>query len=312
MRTSFVRIAQGTGELSENSVVLNKLADFMAMSPRMDEIGHEPRIAAGGLSVASVGTLAPRSMRLSADKVSFRYSPMGRSVLDDLSFTLNQGEVTGLVGVNGAGKTTLVRLLSRLYDPSEGSLELDGADLRDLGVPTVRRKMAVVGQSFSRFPLSVRLNVFLRETDVSEADEARIEAAAGLSFVRNLPKGWDSVLSRGTGEGTTDLSGGQWQRIAVARALARDAPICILDEPTASLDALAELELFRTYREFMRDRISLLVTHRFTSVADLDRILVLDSGRLIGDGTHAEVLRSCPKYADLYRAQRSALDRLRA
>lgn len=238
--------------------------------------------------------------------MTFTYPGADKPVFQNLTLELRAGETTALVGVNGAGKTTLVKLLTRLYDPQEGRITLDGVDIRDFDPDEYRRSLGVVLQDFTRYQLSARENIALGR--VGETDEdARLHDAAqrsnALELIQGLPEGWDTLLGRQFHIRGQDLSGGQWQRIALARALYRDAPILLLDEPTAALDAETEAELFGKYRDLTRGKTTLLITHRFNTVRMADRIVLLEHGRILEDGTHAELLALGGRYAEMYEVQ---------
>ncbi|WP_161884001.1 ABC transporter ATP-binding protein [Deinococcus alpinitundrae] len=213
------------------------------------------------------------------------------------------------MGINGAGKTTLVKLLTRLYDPQEGRVTLDGTDLRDFDPSEYRAQIGVVLQDFTRYQLSARENITLGLIGANHREERLHQAAqqAGASaLIEGLPDGWDTLLGRQFHVRGQDLSGGQWQRIALARALYRDAPVLLLDEPTAALDAETEAELFAKYRDLTRGKTTLLITHRFNTVRLADRIIVLEGGQVIEDGTHAELLRLGGRYTEMYAVQAGA------
>jgi ATP-binding cassette subfamily B protein len=245
--------------------------------------------------------------------VGFGY-PDGTPALRDITFTLHRGEVVALVGENGSGKTTLAKLVAGLYRPSEGVIRWDGVDLRDLDPDGAAAHLGVVLQSPVRWPHDVRTNIRVgRHTRNDPGDAALSDVARKArvdEVVATLPNGWQTLLSQYF-RGGRELSGGQWQRIAVARGLYRDAPILICDEPTAPLDAKAEQEVFDTLREIGRSRTVLLITHRLASVRHADRVYLLHKGRLAEDGTHDELLAANGRYAELYRLQASQYARHR-
>src|SRR5690606_3217399 len=193
-----------------------------------------------------------------------------------------------LVGENGAGKTTLAKLLARLYDPTEGRILLDGRDLREYDIESLRRAIGVIFQDFVRYDMIVRDNIAVGRIDAL-ADQERIERAAAKSLadtvIAKLEKGYDHMLGRRF-DGGANLSGGEWQKIALARAYLRDAEVLILDEPTASLDARAEYEVFQRFSELTAGRMTVLISHRFSTVRMADRILVLENGSILEEGTH--------------------------
>ncbi|MBC7657967.1 MAG: ABC transporter ATP-binding protein [Frankiaceae bacterium] len=239
------------------------------------------------------------------EDVGFQYPGAQRWAVRHLSFTLKAGEVLALVGENGAGKTTLVKLLARLYDPDEGRILLDGVDLRDYDLEVLRSNIGVIFQDFVRYHLTAAENIAVGRIDARE-DRARIMKAAERSLadevIEKLPKGYDQVIGKRFKSGI-DLSGGEWQKVAVARAYMRDAQLLILDEPTAALDARAEFEVFQRFKELSDDKTAVLISHRFSSVRMADRILVLNEGQVEAIGTHAQLLSQHGRYAELFELQ---------
>jgi len=239
------------------------------------------------------------------EDVGFRYPGAERWAVRHLSFTLKAGEVLALVGENGAGKTTLVKLLSRLYDPDEGRILLDGRDLREYDLFALRSSIGVIFQDFVRFHLSAADNIAVGRIE-ARGDRARIEEAARRSLadevVAKLPGGYEQLIGRRFRTGV-DLSGGEWQKIAIARAYMRDAQVMILDEPTAALDARAEYEVFQRFKELSEGRTALLISHRFSSVRMADRIVVLADGKVEDIGTHQELLARGGRYKELFELQ---------
>jgi ATP-binding cassette subfamily B protein len=250
---------------------------------------------------------------LAVTGLSFTYPGTDRRVLDDVALEIRPGEVVALVGENGSGKTTLVKLLCRLYAEQEaGRITLNGRDLRDLDPAVVRAQLTVLFQDFVRYELSVADNIALGRPE-GPADESRIVAAArraGIDgAIRRLAGGYATRLGRRF-DGGEELSGGQWQRLALARAFFRDGQLLILDEPTAALDPRAEAELFQQMRELAAGKSVLLISHRFSSVRMADRIYVLQAGRVVEHGSHDELLGLAGVYAELYGLQAAAyLDR---
>ncbi|WP_082543614.1 ABC transporter ATP-binding protein [Sphingomonas sp. Leaf339] len=239
------------------------------------------------------------------EDVGFRYPGAERWAVRHLSFTLAPGEVLALVGENGAGKTTLVKLLARLYDPVEGRVLLDGRDLRDYDLEALRSAIGVIFQDFVRYNLPAADNIAVGRIEARD-DRARIKAAATASLadgvVAKLPDGYDQMIGKRFRNGV-DLSGGEWQKMAIARAYMRDANVLILDEPTAALDARAEYEVFQRFRELSAGRSAVLISHRFSSVRMADRILMLSDGRVESSGTHADLLAASGRYAELFELQ---------
>jgi ATP-binding cassette subfamily B protein len=239
------------------------------------------------------------------ENVGFKYPGAERWAVRNLSFTLTAGETLALVGENGAGKTTIVKLLARLYDPDEGRILLDGRDLRDYDLDQLRGNIGVIFQDFVRFNFTAADNIAVGRID-ARADKARIEEAAERSrasdVIAKLPGGYDQMIGKRFRNGV-ELSGGEWQKVAIARAYMRDAQVLILDEPTAALDARAEFEVFQRFKEVSEGRTTVLISHRFSSVRMADRILVLADGRVEAQGTHDELIAQPGRYAELFELQ---------
>ncbi|MDE2993335.1 MAG: ABC transporter ATP-binding protein [Chloroflexota bacterium] len=245
--------------------------------------------------------------RLEVRAVSFRYPGMDRPVLNQVSFTIRPGERLALVGHNGAGKTTLVKLLCRLYDPTAGHILLDGRDLREYDLADWRRTIAVVFQDYAKYHLTASQNIGLADLDrINDraAISAAARAAAADDVIAALPRGPDTLLGRQFEHGV-ELSIGQWQKIALARAFFRDAPLLILDEPTAALDAETEYAVYRRFRDLTHGRTTLIISHRFSTVRMADRILVLQDGRLVEQGPHEDLIAAQGIYAAMYEKQAS-------
>lgn len=239
------------------------------------------------------------------ENVGFRYPGAERWATRHLDFRLHAGETLALVGENGAGKTTIVKLLARLYDPDEGRILLDGHDLRDYDLEGVRSGIGVIFQDFVRYQLTAGENIAVGRIEARDDDE-RIAAAAARGraeeVIDRLAAGYDQRVGRRFRDGV-DLSGGEWQKIAIARAYMRGAQVLILDEPTAALDARAEYEVFERFKELSEGTTGLLISHRFSSVRMADRILVLGGGRVESAGTHEELMAEGGRYAELFELQ---------
>jgi ATP-binding cassette subfamily B protein len=248
---------------------------------------------------------APIRQGFTFENVGFQYPGAERWAVRSLNFTLRAGEILALVGENGAGKTTLVKLLARLYDPDEGRILLDGHDLKEYDLYALRANIGVIFQDFVRYHFSAADNIAVGRID-ARGDRPRIVAAAerGLAdeFIRKLPGGYEQVLGKRFRTGV-DLSGGEWQKIAIARAYMRDAQVLILDEPTAALDARAEYEVFRRFKGMSRGKTVVLISHRFSSVRMADRIIVLADGSIEASGTHEELMEQGGRYAELFELQ---------
>ncbi|MBC8129963.1 MAG: ABC transporter ATP-binding protein [Rhizobiaceae bacterium] len=239
------------------------------------------------------------------EDVGFLYPGAERWAVRHLSFALRPGEVVALVGENGAGKTTLVKLLARLYDPVEGRILLDGHDLKDYDLNAVRAKIGVIFQDFVRYNLNAGDNISVGRIEARD-DRPRIERAAGRSLadsvIAKLPAGYDQMVGKRFMNGV-ELSGGEWQKIAIARAYMREAEVLILDEPTAALDARSEYGVFERFRELSRGKTTVLISHRFSSVRIADRILVLADGKVEASGTHEQLMEASGRYAELFELQ---------
>ena len=239
------------------------------------------------------------------ENVGFRYPGSERWAVRGLSFSFEPHERIALVGENGAGKTTLVKLLARLYDPDEGRILLDGVDLRDYDLDSLRKNIGIIFQDFVRYDFVLRENIGVSQVEALD-DDARIREAARRSLAdsvaKRVPQGFDQMLGRRFDNGV-ELSGGEWQKVALARAYMRDAQVLILDEPTAALDARAEYEVFLRFAELTKGRMAVLISHRFSTVRMADRILVLKGGELVDDGTHEELVARGGLYAELFSLQ---------
>jgi ATP-binding cassette subfamily B protein/ATP-binding cassette subfamily C protein len=249
---------------------------------------------------------APSSfLRITAEDVTFHYPGKDEPVLDHVSIHLDRGEVVALVGENGSGKTTLAKILAGLYEPETGRVRWDETDIAGIDPADLRRHIAVIAQDHTRWPLTVRENIAMGLDKGEESLRAAAAVAGADTVIAELPHGYRTLLDRRFKDGQ-EPSGGQWQRIAIARGFYRDAPLLICDEPTAALDSRAEHALFERIRGHADGRTVLLITHRLASVRYADRIYVLDHGRVAEQGTHTDLMRLNGIYADLYTLQADA------
>lgn len=239
------------------------------------------------------------------ENVGFRYPGREDWAIRHMTLDLHAGETVALVGENGAGKTTIVKLLARLYDPDEGRITLDGRDLRDYDLDQLRGTIGVIFQDFVRYAVTAAENIAIGRIEERE-DRPRIVASAERALadqvIAKLPQGYDQMVGRRFARGL-DLSGGEWQKLAIARAYMRDAQLLVLDEPTAALDARAEFEVFQRFRDLTQGRTALLISHRFSSVRMADRIIVLEQGAVQDQGSHAELLSRPGRYKELFELQ---------
>jgi ATP-binding cassette subfamily B protein len=293
LRTLLESLLSGFSSVAGQALYLDDLFSFFEVRPEI----HSP---ANPLPF-------PKSIRegFVFEDVGFIYPGAERWAVRHLSFTLKAGEVVALVGENGAGKTTLVELLTRLYDPDEGRILLDGRDLRDYGLDELRGSMGVIFQDFVRYNLPAGDNIAVGRIE-ARGDHERIARAANRSqadeVIGRLPHGYDQMIGKRFKNGV-ELSGGEWQKIAIARAYMREAEVLILDEPTAALDARAEFEVFQRFKELSKGKTAVLISHRFSSVRMADRILVLADGRVEAQGTHEELVAQQGRYAELFELQ---------
>ncbi|MDY0126234.1 MAG: ABC transporter ATP-binding protein [Anaerolineaceae bacterium] len=286
-------LLENFNRLYENNLYLDNLIDFLKIEPALLS-PEDGKIAP-----------APIEQGVRFENVSFKYPGSEKYVLKNVNLFIKPGESIALVGLNGAGKTTLIKLLTRLYDPTEGRITLDGTDLRDFDMKSLHQRFGVIFQDFVRYQFSVKENIGFGQIEDLD-NQNRIEEAAdkgGASeVVSELPEGFDTVLGRRWNRGH-ELSGGQWQKIALSRAFMRKAEVLILDEPTSALDAQAEYEIFLRFRELMQGRIAVLISHRFSTVRMADRIVVLSEGRIIELGSHEDLMARNQSYAHLFNLQ---------
>jgi ATP-binding cassette, subfamily B, bacterial len=289
----FGEILRGMANLYENNLFLADFVRFLALRPTVVDPA-QPRPFP-----------SPLVTGIEFDDVTFRYPGTDRDVLKNVTFTIAPGEHIALVGENGSGKTTLVKLLCRLYDPATGAVRMDGVDLREISVDDLRSHFAIVFQDYAKFYLTARENIWLGNVSVPVNSDAIIEAARRTGadeVIRALPNGYDTLLGRQFENGV-DLSIGQWQKLALARAFLRQSPIIILDEPSAALDPRAEAAVFDRFDELARDRTAIFISHRLSTVRRADRILVMVDGRIAEAGAHEELVERAGVYASLFETQ---------
>jgi ATP-binding cassette subfamily B protein len=280
-------------DISEQATFLKDLFEFFEMQPTIHSVPN--------------AVPAPRPIRKGFEfrDVGFAYPGSDRLVVQNINFSLHPTEKVALIGENGAGKTTLVKLMARLYDPTEGSILLDGVDLREYNVEELRREIGVIFQDYMRYDMLVLENIGLGKIE-SLSDQERIATSARKSLAQGvidrLPLGYGQMVGRRF-DGGVDLSGGEWQKLALARAYMRDAQLLILDEPTATFDARAEYAVFQRFADLTRDRMAVLISHRFSTVRMADRILVLADGAIREQGTHEQLLALGGQYAELFELQ---------
>ncbi len=286
-------ILGGLADLYENNLFLLNLYEFLDLEPKVKESLHAKPV--------------PRPMRegIAFEHVTFRYPTGSREVLKDVSLSIKPGEVVALVGENGSGKTTLIKLLCRLYDSVSGGISLDGINLSQFDTTALRREISVIFQDYAQYYTTVRENIWFGNAELAP-DEERIKAAAHYagadSLIARLPKGYETMLGKWFEDGE-ELSVGEWQKVALARAFLRDAQIIVLDEPTSSLDAKTEYEVFKRFGELLRGRTAILISHRFSTVRMADRIFVLEAGKVVEGGSHDALIGQGGKYARLFEQQ---------
>ncbi len=286
-------LLENVGQVYSNSFFLANLFEFLGLTPEVVD-PESPQPAPVALEHGIV-----------FQRVTFRYPGTERTALSELDLVIPAGQIVAVVGENGAGKTTLIKLLCRFYDPESGSIQLDGTDLHDLRLEDLRRMITVLFQEPVRYHTTAAENIALGDLGTG-ADFREIEEAARASGadwpISRLPRGYDTPLGRWF-EGSIDLSVGEWQRIALARAFLRQAPIIILDEPTSAMDSWAEVDWLRRFRRLASGRTALIITHRFTTARHADIIHVMDQGGIVESGSHEELLTLDGRYAESWRAQ---------
>lgn len=291
-------ILEGIAQIYEYNLYVSQYFEFLHLTP---EITNAPQ---------PVPFPAPIRRGLVLTNVSFRYPGAATPTVERLNLTVAPDENIALVGKNGAGKTTLLKLITRLYDVTEGNITLDGIPLRCISLAALRQNIGVLSQDFARYQLKVQDNIGfgnLQEIDNANRIREAADRAGATALIQGLNQGYETVLGKIFEQGV-ELSGGQWQKIGTARAFISDAPILILDEPTAALDAIAEYELFQKFRSLSKGKMTFFVSHRFSTVLMADRIIVLDGGQIIEMGSHAELMAKRGLYAEMFTLQASGYD----
>jgi len=286
-------VLRSLAQLYEDNLFLSYLYEFLDLKPSVVE-PSSPKPVPGNIR-----------KNISFEKLSFRYPSADRDALTDINLEISPGEVIALVGKNGSGKTTLIKLLCRLYDPTSGSISIDGSDLREFRTDELRRIFSVIFQDFAKYHLTAGENIRFGDIDLPEDSEKIIEASrksGAHEVISSLPTGYDTVLGRWFDEGK-ELSIGEWQKVALARAFLRDSRIMVLDEPTSSMDASSEFEVFSRFSQLAEGRTAIIISHRFSTVRMADRIIVLDQGKILENGTHEELMSIGGIYAHLFETQ---------
>jgi ATP-binding cassette, subfamily B, bacterial len=296
---SFQSVLDGFSNIYEYSLYINQLFEFLE---------YQPKIVSPANPAPMPASVQNQGMEIEFRNVSFTYAGKEQAALDNVSFKIGVGETVALVGKNGAGKTTLVKLVSRLYDPDEGEILIGGRNVKEYDLQELRENIGVIFQDYARYHMTAHDNVGIGRVSQIEDREFILAAAhksGADSVIEELSDGYEAMLGRWFKNGI-ELSGGQWQKIALARAFMRNAPILILDEPTSALDAQAEYEVFTRFRHLTEGRTAIFISHRFSTVRLADRIFVIEHGKMRESGSHAELMELNGRYAELFNLQAKA------
>ncbi len=286
-------LLSGLASLYENNLFIGNLYEFLDIQRQIID-PEDPRPVP-----------QPMQQGIVIENINFQYPNTTRKTLEDISLTIRPGEVIALVGANGSGKTTLVKLLCRLYDPTAGRITIDGIDLSDFSIHELRQQISIIFQDYAKYNLTAKQNIGFGNTEVWADLDKIITAAqhAGAhEVIANLPDGYDTILGKLFDHGE-ELSIGQWQKVALARAFLRDSQLIVLDEPTSAMDPKAEYEVFKSFRKLLDGRSAILISHRLSTVRMADRIYVLQDGHIIENGSHDELVYRDGTYAHLFETQ---------
>jgi ATP-binding cassette subfamily B protein len=296
VQQNFQGLLTGLQSMYEHNLYLDTIFELLETEPAIQAPAHPVPVA------------RPFTRGVEFRDVTYTYPNADESTIRNLSFTIAPDETVALVGRNGAGKTTIVKLLARLYDPDEGQVLIDGRDVREYDPLELRAQIGVIFQDYAQYQLTARENVGVGRLELA-GDAAEIASAAGKGgaapVIEKLPQGYDTMLGKWF-DGGAQLSGGEWQKVALSRAFMRDAQILILDEPTSALDAQAEYDLFARIKDLTSGKMAMFISHRFSTVRMADKILVLENGRLIEEGGHADLMLQGGRYAELFELQASS------
>jgi ATP-binding cassette, subfamily B, bacterial len=285
-------VLSGLSGLYEDNLFLSNLYEFLNLTPKIKSPA-QPKVFPN-----------PVQQGIEVRDISFQYADTPRWALEGVSLKIQPGETIALVGENGCGKTTLVKLLCRLYDPTQGSILIDGIDICDFAIADLRQEISVIFQDYAKYFMSARDNIWLG--NIQSSTDQDVEQAARRSgahdVIERLPKGYDTMLGK-LFENGEELSIGQWQKVALARAFLRNSQLIVLDEPTSAMDPMAEYEVFQRFRELTRDQMAVLISHRLSTVKMADRIYLMANGRIAEAGTHEELVQLNGSYAKLFESQ---------